>query len=79
MAIYTTRTGHTFNTDNIAYQRFQRVIGEHFLAIVWAGDDDFPHAICLLDAESGQGFSVRLIESTEEHEPVPQAEVAGVS
>jgi hypothetical protein len=79
MAIYTTRSGKTFDSGNIAYKKFKEILDEHMEMLIWAGEDEFPHLICVIDAESGHGLTVSVVETSEKGDHTPSNQVLAAS
>jgi hypothetical protein len=66
---YTTDTDNPFDTDNRAWRRFVDLLGEHFDVIGWTTDDGRPVLTTLVDLESGDMFTVAIMDSLEVREP----------
>lgn len=59
-----------FNPDNRAYHRFPTVIGEHFDVAQWLRDSDQqPVMVTMTDLQSGDMFTVGLMDSVEDTAP----------
>ncbi|MEV0269840.1 hypothetical protein AB0H43_13765 [Hamadaea sp. NPDC050747] len=59
-----------FNPDNRAYRRFLTVIGEHFDVAQWLRDSDQqPVMVTMTDLDSGDMFTVGLMDSVQATAP----------
>jgi hypothetical protein len=66
---YTTDTDNPFDTDNRAWRRYVDLLGEHFDVIGWTTDDGRPVLTTLVDLDSGDMFTVAIMDSLEVREP----------
>jgi hypothetical protein len=66
---YTANTDHPFDTDNRAWRRFVDLLGEHFTVIGWTTEDGRPVLTTLADLDSGDTFTVAIMDSLEVREP----------
>jgi hypothetical protein len=65
-----TATAHRFDTDNRAYHRWRNLIDQHFTILAWeTADAGRPTLVTMLDPESGDAFTVAILESLEERDP----------
>lgn len=58
-----------FNPDNTAWRRFLSLVHRNFSILVWEREDGRPHTVTLIDPDSGDGFSVGVLDSIEDHDP----------
>jgi hypothetical protein len=66
---YTTNPDHPFDTDNRAWRRFVDLLGEHFDVVDWTTQDGRPVLTTLVDLDSGDTFTVAIMDSIEVREP----------
>jgi hypothetical protein len=61
---------HPLDTDNRAYQRWRHLIDEHFTILAWeTADTGRPALVTMMDPDSGDTFTVAIVESLEERDP----------
>jgi hypothetical protein len=65
-----TATAHPFDTDNRAYQRWRELIDQHFTILAWeTADTGRPALVTMTDPDSGDAFTVAIVEWLEERDP----------
>jgi hypothetical protein len=65
MRYATDNNDYPFDTDNRAYQRLLRLSGEHLDTMTWTRDDGRPVMLTLYDLDSGDVFTVAILDSAE--------------
>lgn len=71
----------SFDPDNRAYQRWRRLLAEHFHLVVWSADGSGGRAgwLTLEDRDSGDAFTVAVLDSVEVRDPYVLLTVAVTS
>ncbi len=63
---FTGEHAYPFDDTNRAYRRFLDIAREHFNVLGWTTDDGRPALTTLLDLDSGDAFTVAIVDSHEE-------------
>ncbi|RSM65117.1 hypothetical protein DMB66_17735 [Actinoplanes sp. ATCC 53533] len=63
-------SNNPFDPDNRAYQRWQKLLDQHFHVLVWTIDDsNRPALVTMKDPDSGDAFTVAILDSAEVRDP----------
>jgi hypothetical protein len=63
---FTGEHAYPFDDTNRAYRRFLDIAREHFNVLGWTTDDGRPALTTLLDLQTGDAFTVAIVDSHEE-------------
>jgi hypothetical protein len=63
---FTGTHSYPFDDTNRAYRRFLDIASEHFNVLGWTTDDGRPALTTLLDLQTGDAFTVAIVDSHEE-------------